>query len=119
MVPLPEGSVVKKSATLIAGSPKNWSRAFALQRDDGAHDGRHRLFGNAAVLALSAAAFSLANCRMALRSFVSHKSRFSSSASLYTTERMSACVLFSPRMPASSCGPISETVVRSGMPRLP
>ena len=27
-------------------------RAFALQRDDGAHDGRHRLFGNAAVLAL-------------------------------------------------------------------
>ena len=119
MVPLPEGSVVKKSATLIAGSPKNWSApspsSATMARTMAATD----CLAMRPYSLSSAAAFSLANCRMALRSFVSHKSRFSSSASLYTTERMSACVLFSPRIPASSCGLISETVVRSGMPRLP
>ena len=118
ILPLPS-SVANQSAIFRAGSPKNCSPPLLSSATT---PRRIALMLALAMLPYWAeywALFSATYWSMDFKSLVSMRSRFSSSAILNTTVRISDWVVFSPRSLLSSRGPISEIVVRTGMPICP
>ena len=117
-MPLPQ-SWVSQSEMERAGSPKNtsapWVSSATMARMMAVMDAGLILPYSASNLTR----FSLTKFSMAFRSLVSISNSWLSSAILYTIFKMALCRSFSSRIRAISSGPISETVVRRGMPFFP
>ena len=119
ITPRPSGARRIRSASSSAGSPKNIpppsdssrSSARMIAPTDGVLTSPY-----AVEMALRSSTTSASSARRSLRS---SSSRPRSSASLNTMSSTPAWVSLSSSIRASSVGPISLTVVRTGWPRLP